>query len=60
MADVLILSRAEMESLLTLEAIVPVIEKAFIAFTEQRTVAYPVALSGDPPYLDVQLGSDSL
>ena len=42
MADVLILSRAEMESLLTLEAIVPVIEKAFIAFTEQRTVAYPV------------------
>jgi len=42
MAEVLILSRAEMESLLTLEAIVPVIEKAFIAFNEGRTAAYPV------------------
>ena len=42
MADVLILSRAEMETLLTLDAIVPVIEKAFIAFSKGRTVAYPV------------------
>ena len=42
MAEVLILNRAEMESLLTLEAIVPVIEKAFIAFNEGRTAAYPV------------------
>ena len=42
MADVLILNRAEMESILTLEAIVPVIERAFVAFTDERTVAYPV------------------
>jgi alanine dehydrogenase len=42
MAEVLILSRAEMESLLTLEAIVPVIEKAFVAFNKGRTAAYPV------------------
>ena len=42
MADVLILNREEMESLLTLEAVVPVIEKAFVAFADGRTVAYPV------------------
>ena len=42
MADVLILNRAEMERILTLEAIVPVIERAFVAFTDERTVAYPV------------------
>lgn len=42
MADVLILNREEMERILTLEAIVPVIERAFVAFTDERTVAYPV------------------
>jgi alanine dehydrogenase len=42
MADVLILSRTEVESLLTLEAIVPVIEQAFVDFDAGRTVAYPV------------------
>ncbi len=42
MAEVLILNRSEMENLLTLEAMLPVIERAFVAFTDGRTVAYPV------------------
>jgi len=42
MADILILNRSELEELLTLETLIPVIEKAFIAFAEGRTVAYPV------------------
>jgi alanine dehydrogenase len=42
MAEVLILNRSEMESLLTLETIVPVIERAFVAFNGGRTAAYPV------------------
>ena len=42
MAEVLILNRSEMEKLLTLEAMLPVIERAFVAFTDGRTVAYPV------------------
>jgi ornithine cyclodeaminase/alanine dehydrogenase-like protein (mu-crystallin family) len=42
MADVLVLNRREMTELLTLEAIVPVIAQAFVAFADGRTVAYPV------------------
>jgi alanine dehydrogenase len=42
MPGVLFLSRKEVESLLTLEIILPAIEKAFIAFADGRTVAYPV------------------
>ena len=42
MAEVLILNRREVEALLTLETILPVIERAFVAFAEGRTVAYPV------------------
>lgn len=42
MADVLILNRKEMETLLTLEAILPAIERAFVAFASGRTAAYPV------------------
>ena len=42
MAEVLIINRSEMEKLLTLEALLPVIESAFVAFTDGQTVAYPV------------------
>jgi ornithine cyclodeaminase/alanine dehydrogenase-like protein (mu-crystallin family) len=42
MAEVLIINRSEMEKLLTLEALLPVIERAFVAFTDGQTVAYPV------------------
>jgi alanine dehydrogenase len=42
MAEILILNRSELEELLTLETLMPVIEKAFLAFAEGRTVAYPV------------------
>ena len=42
MAEVLILNRREVEELLTLEVILPVIERAFVAFAEGQTVAYPV------------------
>jgi len=42
MGDVLVLNRAELQQLLSLETVIPVIEKAFIAFADGRTVAYPV------------------
>jgi alanine dehydrogenase len=42
MAEILILNRSELEELLTLESMIPAIEKAFIAFAEGRTMAYPV------------------
>ena len=42
MAEVLIINRSEMEKLLTLEALLPVTERAFVAFTDGKTVAYPV------------------
>ena len=42
MAEVLIINRSEMEKLLTLEALLPVIESAFVAFTDGQMVAYPV------------------
>jgi ornithine cyclodeaminase len=42
MADILILNRSEVEELLTLETIIPVIEKAFIAFADGRSKAFPV------------------
>jgi ornithine cyclodeaminase len=42
MAEILILNRNELEKLLTLETLMPVIEKAFSAFAEGRTMAYPV------------------
>ena len=42
MAEVLIINRSEMEKLLTLESLLPVIERAFVAFTDGQTVAYPV------------------
>ncbi len=42
MAEVLIINRSELEKLLTLEALLPVIESAFVAFTDGQMVAYPV------------------
>ncbi len=42
MADILILNRGELEELLTLETMIPEIERAFVAFSEGRTKAYPV------------------
>lgn len=42
MGEILILNRSEVEELLTLDTMIPVIEKAFIAFAEGRTKAYPV------------------
>jgi alanine dehydrogenase len=42
MAEILILNRAELEELLTLDTMIPAVEKAFIAFAEGRTKAYPV------------------
>ena len=42
MADVVVLSRAELQQLLSLEIVIPIIEKAFIAFADGRTIAYPV------------------
>jgi alanine dehydrogenase len=42
MAHVIVLNRAEMQQLLSLETVIPVIEKAFVAFADGRTVAYPV------------------
>jgi alanine dehydrogenase len=42
MADVIVLNRQELQQMLSLETVIPVIEKAFIAFADGRTVAYPV------------------
>ena len=42
MADVIVLNREELQQMLSLETVIPVIEKAFIAFADGRTVAYPV------------------
>jgi alanine dehydrogenase len=42
MAEILILNRDELEELLTLDTMIPEVEKAFIAFAEGRTKAYPV------------------
>ncbi len=42
MTSILVLSREEMRELLTLEVVVPAIEKAFVAFAAGRSVAYPV------------------
>ena len=42
MAEVLVLDRATVRDLLPLEAVIPVIERAFVAFSAGRTVAYPV------------------
>ena len=41
MAEVLVLDRATVRGLLPLEAVIPVIERAFVAFSAGRTVAYP-------------------
>lgn len=42
MTEILILSRSELEQLLTLDAMTPEIERAFIAFTEGRAKTYPI------------------
>ena len=42
MGEVIVLSRAELQQLLSLETVIPVIEKAFVAFADGRTIAYPV------------------
>lgn len=42
MTSILVLSREEMRELLTLEVVVPAIEKAFVAFAAGRSLAYPV------------------
>ncbi len=42
MTQVLILSRADLQELLTLDVMVPAIEKAFVAFANGRALTYPV------------------
>lgn len=42
MSDILILNRAELRQLLTIESLMPALEKAFIAFADGRSLAYPV------------------
>lgn len=42
MTGILILSRTELQQLLTLEVMVPALERAFVAFAEGRAHAYPV------------------
>src|SRR6187549_1433824 len=42
MGEVIVLNRAELQKLLSLETVIPVIEKAFVAFANGRTIAYPV------------------
>lgn len=42
MAGILILSRTEIQQLLTLEVMIPALEKAFVAFAEGRMLAHPV------------------
>lgn len=42
MAEILILNRAELQQLLTLDVMVPALEQAFIAFANARTLAFPV------------------
>jgi ornithine cyclodeaminase len=42
MGEVIVLNRAELQQLLSLETVIPVIEKAFVAFADGRTMAYPV------------------
>ncbi len=40
--DILVLNRAELQHLLTLDVMVPALRAAFVAFAEGRTQAYPV------------------
>ncbi len=42
MTEILILNRTELQELLTLKVMVPALEKAFVAFADGRTLAYPV------------------
>ena len=42
MTEILILNRTELQQLLTLEVMIPALEKAFIAFADGRSLAYPV------------------
>lgn len=42
MGEVVVLNRDELQRLLSLEDVIPVIEKAFVAFADGRTIAYPV------------------
>lgn len=42
MTSLLILTRADLQQLLTLEVMTPAIEKAFVAFAMGRSLAYPV------------------
>lgn len=42
MGHLTVLSRSEVQQLLSLAAVTPVIEKAFVAFSEGRSLAYPV------------------
>ena len=42
MTHVLILSRADLQELLTLDVMVPAIERAFVAFANGRALTYPV------------------
>lgn len=41
MTEILILNRAELRQLLTLEVMIEALEKAFVAFASGRTLAYP-------------------
>ena len=42
MTDVLVLNREELQQMLSLGTVIPIVEKAFIAFADGRTIAYPV------------------
>lgn len=50
MGNVIVLNRAELQQLLPLETVIPVIEGAFVAFAAGRTVAYPVVREQVPAY----------
>jgi ornithine cyclodeaminase len=50
MTGVLVLGRGDMERLLPLAAVIPVVEKAFVAFADGRTLAYPVVREEVPAH----------
>lgn len=53
MSEILILSRAELQQLLTLEVMIPAIEEAFVAFALGRTLVYPVVREDVPDHRGV-------
>lgn len=50
MSEVLVLSRRELRTLLTLDVLVPVLERAFVDFANGQTLAYPVVREAVPAH----------